>query len=120
MAPLSDPERLLAYKDALSNWAFSGYVEFDLTEQSHDWIRSELSNLPLRDLAELMHQHVESGGVIDEVRETRPEWSGEHEYHYDLRLSVQGKQVYLETRLSFAPPFVPDNPWILVVSIHAP
>jgi hypothetical protein len=120
MAPLSDPERLLAYRNALSNWSFSGYVEFDLTEQSHAWIRSELRNIPLRDVAELMHRHAESGGVIDEVRETRPEWSGEHEYHYDLRLSVQGKQVYVETRLDFVRPFVPDEPSILVVNIHAP
>ena len=104
----------------MSNWSFSGYVEFDLTEQSHAWIRSELRNIPLRDVAELMHRHAESGGVIDEVRETRPEWSGEHEYHYDLRLLVQGKQVYVETRLDFVRPFVPDEPSILVVNIHAP
>jgi len=120
MAPLSDPDRLLADRDALSNWAFSGYVSFDLTEQSHAWIRSELRNIPLRDVAELMHRYAESGGVIDEVRETRPEWSGEHEYHYDLRLSIQGKLVYVETRLEFNRPFVPDEPSNLVVSIHAP
>ncbi len=120
MAPLTDPERLLAFKNALSNWAFSGYVEFDLTEQSHEWIRCELRNIPLREIAELMNQHAESGGVIDEVRETRPEWSGDYEYHYDLRLSVQGKLVYVETRLHFVPPFVPDDPSILVVNVHAP
>ncbi len=67
-----------------------------------------------------MNQHAESGGVIDEVRETRPEWSGDYEYHYDLRLSVQGKLVYVETRLHFVPPFVPDDPSILVVNVHAP
>jgi hypothetical protein len=120
MAPLTDPERLLAFKNALSNWAFGGYIEFDLSEQSHTWIRCELRNTPLRDLALLMHQHVDAGGVIDEVRETRPEWSGEHEYHYDLRLTALGKQVYVETRLNFDPPFVPDDPWILVVNVHAP
>lgn len=97
MAPLTDSERLLAYKDALSNWAFRGYVEFDLSEQSHAWIRHELRDIPLRDLARLMHQHVETGGVIHEVRETRPEWSGNYEYHNDLRLSVHGTGVYIET-----------------------
>ncbi len=120
MAPLTDPERLQAYKNALSNYPFRGYVEFDLSRQSHDWLRHNLRDIPLRELARLMQLHVESGGAIDEVRETRPEWSGEHEYHYDLRLSVHGTRVYIETRLNFDPPFVPDDPSILVVSVHAP
>jgi hypothetical protein len=120
MARLTDPERLQAYKNALSHFAIRGYVEFDLNKQSHDWIQKNLRNIPLRELAHLMQQHVESGGVIDEVRETRPEWSGEHEYHYDLRLSVYGTRVYIETRLDFVPPFVPDDPSIMVVNVHAP
>jgi hypothetical protein len=119
MAPLADPERLLAYRDALSNWAFADYIKFKLSEQSRRWIRRELG-IRFRELGQLMHEHVASGGQIDEVRETRPEWSGKFEYHYDLRLAIGGTPVYIETRLNFQPPFRPDAAWILVVNVHAP
>ncbi len=119
MPPLTDPERLRAYKNALSNWEFKGYIQFDLTEQSRRWIRREIG-IRLKDLGQLMHEHVDAGGDIDEVREKRPEWSGEHQYHYDLRFSVGDVPVYIETRLNFRPPFQPDQPWILVANVHAP
>ena len=119
MAPLIDPERLLAYKDALRNCAVANYVKFQLTEQSRRWVR-QVVGIALKDLGRLMYEHVESGGEIDEVREARPEWSDEYEYHYDLRVPVEGMQVYVETRLNYRPPFRPDQPWILVVNVHAP
>jgi hypothetical protein len=120
MAPLTDPERLLAYKDALSNWAFAGYVEPELTEQAYLWIRRELGSFEIKELYRLMTEYVAAGGEIDEVRETRPEWSGVYEYHYDLRFSVHGQPIYVETRLNYRSPFIPDEPTILVVNVHAP
>ena len=67
-----------------------------------------------------MHEHVLNDGEIDEVPEKRPEWAGEFEFHYDFRFSIQEKPIYVETRLKFRPPFVPDVAWILVVNIHGP
>ena len=120
MALLTDFERLQAYKDALSNWAFEGYIRPALTEQSYRWIREGLDSIKLKELFRLMHEYVAAGGHIDEVRETRPEWSSDYEYHYDLRFTIQSRSVYIETRLNFRPPFKPDEPTILLVSIHAP
>jgi hypothetical protein len=120
MAPLTDPERLQAYKNALGNWRFEGYVGFNLRQQAHDWIRRELRNISLRELAQLMHEYVELGGTIEEVRETREEWADKHEYHYDLRFLIRSKPVYFETRLICRMPYVPDEPWIEVVNVHAP
>jgi hypothetical protein len=120
MAALTDPERLQAYKNALSNWRFEGYVRFDLNQQAHDWIRRELRNVPLKELAQLMHEYVESGGTIDEIRETREEWSDKYEYHYDLRFLIRSQPVYIETRLICRLPYVPDEPRIEVVNVHAP
>lgn len=119
MAPLTDPERRQAYEDALGNWAFAGYVEFKLTEQCRSWIRQALG-ISVNDLSRLMHEYVDAGGEIDEVRETRPEWSSAHEFHYDLRLTIEGVSVYVETRLHDCQPFSPDRPWIQVVNVHAP
>lgn len=67
-----------------------------------------------------MQEYVSSGGQVDEVRETRPEWSGRYEFHFDLRFTIQTKPVYVETRLHYRLPLVPDEAWILVVNIHAP
>ena len=119
MAPLSDPDRLAAYRDALANWNCTGFVCFELNETAHKWLRSQLDGVTTKEFARLMHEHIESGGEIDEVRESREGWSDEFEFHHDLRFSVQGKQVYVETRLYFSPPFAPDRATISVVNIHA-
>ncbi len=120
MAPLTDPDRLAAYKDALSNWSFDGYIQFDLTERAHRWIRRELNDITLKEIGRLMYKYVEAGGEIDEVRERRPEWSGEYEFHYDLRFTIQDRPAYIESRLYYQPPFVPDDSFILTVNVHEP
>ena len=66
-----------------------------------------------------MYEHVAAGGEIDEVPETRPEWSDLYEFHHDLRLTIHDKAVYIETRLNYRLPVAPDESWILVVNVHA-
>lgn len=119
MAPLNDEEHLKAYKDALSNWSYDGYIQFELTETAYRWMKRELDGISTRDIGRLMHEYVVAGGEIDEVRETRPEWS-DYAFHYDLRFSIQNKPIYIETRLTCQIPWIPDEPIIVVVSIHAP
>jgi hypothetical protein len=113
---------MLAIKNTLlANWKYSDYIQFELTEQSHRWIRTELDNVSLGEIKQLMYEYIfEDGGEIDEQVETREQWSDRYEYHHDLRFGIQDKNVYIETRLNDWNPFVPDNPWILVVNIHAP
>lgn len=120
MAPLTDPERFKAYKDAAANWRFEGFVSFQLSETAYRWLRTELDDISTKELARLICEYVHSGGEVDEVRETREIWRDEYEFHHDLRLTIQGKRVYIETRLLFSPPFKPDESSILVVNIHAP
>jgi hypothetical protein len=36
-----------------------------------------------KSIAKLLHEHVEGGGEIDQVRERRPEYASRHEYHPD-------------------------------------
>jgi len=115
---LTDAHRLAAYLDALGNWKITGYVQFELTEEAHRWIRRELNSISLKELARLMYEHVRLGGEIDEIAETHPEWSGQYEFHHDLRLTVQNKVVYVETRLHYRLPIVPDESSILVVNVH--
>ncbi len=64
-----------------------------------------------------MYEYVAAGGEIDEVRETRADWK-EHEFHHDLRFTIQDIPVYIETRLIYRLPVVPDESLIEVVNIH--
>ena len=101
MPPLIDPDRLAAYRDALGNWSTTGYVQFDLTEHAQRWVERELGYLKHREISRLMFEYVPAGGQIDEVRETRPEWS-DCEFHHDLRFTINDKPVYVERRLHSA------------------
>ena len=118
MAPLTDKDRLIAYKNALSNWKYD-FIQFELTGLAYSWVKRELNNITLKEIGLLMYEYVEAGGEIDEVREKRPEWS-DFEFHYDLRFTIQDKRVYIETRLNYTLPFKVDQSTILVVNIHAP
>ena len=120
MSRLTDPTRLAADKDALSNWNFDGDIQFELTEQAYRWIRQDIGNMTLKEIGRCLFEYVESGGEIDEVRERRPEWSDQYEFHHDLRFLIHDRPVYLETRLHHRLPFSPDESWILVVNVHAP
>lgn len=120
MPPLTEADRLAAYKDALKNWNFKGYIQFELTEQSLQWIRKELPGVLLKEIGRLMFEEINGGGVIDEIPETREGWAELFEFHHDLRLTIQNKPVYIETRLNYHLPVLPDESWILVVNINAP
>ncbi|HOW18591.1 MAG TPA: hypothetical protein PLC79_06105 [Phycisphaerae bacterium] len=113
MALLTDPERLRHYRQALRSWECTGYVVW--SSQAAEWVRANLEGLTTKGVARLMWEYVEAGGEIDEVRETRPEWS-EHEYHYDLRFEIDDRRVYIETRLLMEAD--PEDSTIHVVNAH--
>jgi hypothetical protein len=115
MTLLVDPVRLTAYRNALANWRFERYVQWK--EVARDWVRHRLEAVTPAEIARRMHEYVEAGGAIDEVAETRPEWT-EARFHYDIRLDFQGQRLYVETLLFFDNPDDADDPWIKVVSIH--
>jgi hypothetical protein len=110
VARLTDPDRLAAYLDALANWAVVDYIQFDLNEEALRWIERELgASIRQKEIGELMHKHMAAGGEIDEVRETRPQWD-DYEFHHDLRFTILGKRVYIETRL-LSSPTIPGFWW---------
>ncbi len=61
-----------------------------------------------------MFRFFAAGGEIDQVRETRPQWS-EHQFHYDFRMDIGSRLLYIETILFEDDP---NDPTIHVVSIH--
>jgi hypothetical protein len=64
------------------------------------WLANELPDYTLREICRILHEHVEGGGKIHEVVETRPEYL-HWRFHYDLRIRISGRHVYFETTLVF-------------------
>ena len=118
MSRLADPDTFLHYSTALSLYRFDGYVVFSPVAAT--WLRKELQAWTQQRFAQGLDKFVRDGGEIDQVVETRPEWSGKHAYHYDMRLFVKGRsrRLYVETRLVPDFPNKRDNPYILVANIH--
>ncbi len=114
MARLTDPESLTCYRNALANWRYRGYVVF--SSLAAEWIRKNVGE-PLVNFAQRMHDFVESGGEVDQVIETRPEWSF-RTHHYDLRPVVAGQVLYIETVLDYDDAGDEDDPMITVVNVH--
>jgi hypothetical protein len=54
-----------------------------------------------KQIAELLYLHVLEHGCscVDEQPETREQWRDTHEFHHDLRVRIEGRLVYFETRL---------------------
>jgi len=112
MPTLTDPTILAQIRGVLANWNVTGYVEWRALPLH--WLARHLHPFRPHEIAKAMWEYVRTGGSIDQVRETRPEWN-DHDYHYDFRLAIGGRLLYLETRLNDDDP----NDLILeVVNIH--
>lgn len=115
MATLKDPQILQCFKNALANWRYDGFTT--LTDVAADWLDNEFPGATPRDLAHLMHGYLSTGGVIDQQKETRREWTT-HDYHYDFRIPYAGRTLYIESRLICEKLDDSDDPIIHVVNIH--
>src|SRR5271163_4048100 len=112
MPPLTDPNILAQFLAVLANWNYTDYVTAKpLVLQ---WIANNLGGLTLKDVAKAMNDFCRTGGVIDQVPERRLEYAS-WPYHYDFRLQLAGKKIYIETILQDDDP---TDPTIRIVSIH--
>jgi hypothetical protein len=112
MGKVTDPAALALYKETLSYWRYRGYIVWK--QVAREWLDLELPTYTAELFNELMHEYVASGGEVHQVVERRPEYVA-YRFHYDLRLPMSGRRVYIETVL------IEDDqpdPTIRVVSIH--
>jgi hypothetical protein len=96
----------------LNEWNCTGYITWKGI--ARQWVEENLEGFTTRAVGEEMFRHFQGGGEIDQVRETRPEWSGQR-FHYDFRVPMGDRLIYIETILVEDDP---DDPTIHVVSIH--
>jgi hypothetical protein len=112
MARLTDPQVLAKFEHALKQWQFTGYITWKPI--ARQWLEQNLEGCTARSVAEEMFRFFAAGGEIDQIAETRPQWS-EHRFHYDFRMDIGGRLLYIETILVEDDP---NDPTIHVVSIH--
>jgi hypothetical protein len=112
MPPLTYPVILACFKAVLCNWYVTDYVT--AKDGALQWAGINLDKFSLKSLAQLMYEHVQAGGTIEQVRETRPEWD-DWPFHYDFRLPWFGRPLYIETVLVDDDP---KDPYIRIVRIQ--
>jgi hypothetical protein len=114
MAKPRDQEALECYtKVLLTLGHVAGYVQWRKLPLA--WIKRELRGVTSQAVVEEMRKYVQCGGKIEQVEETRPEYVA-WRFHYDLRLPVTGRHVYVETVLEQAASIEDCTIW--VVNIH--
>jgi hypothetical protein len=115
MARLTHTERLRHCRTVLGFWEYHCYIH--AKRSVAEWIRKELEGYTFDELKRLMYEHENGGGEVDEVRETRPEWRDEAEFHHDMRLGLPGgRRIYIETVLVMA--LDPEDSEIVIVNMH--
>lgn len=98
MARLTDPEILARYKQALADWQLTGAIE--LEGLAPERLRTTLEGVTVKYFKECLYRFAcEADGEIDQVKEERERWCKHWEWHYDLRPTINGIKLYVETRL---------------------
>ncbi len=98
MARLTDPELLARYLQALNDWNVEGAIE--LEGRAWEGLRTTLEGVTVRFFKECLWRFVvDEGGEIDQVKEKREPWRDLWEWHFDLRPTIEGLKIYVETRL---------------------
>jgi hypothetical protein len=98
MARLTDPDILARYQQALADWNFEGAIE--LTDRAHEGLLTTLEGVTVKYFKQALYCFVcEENGEIDEVKEEGEQWREHWEWHYDLRPTINGVKLYVETRL---------------------
>ena len=112
MARLEDERILELFKTALAEWNCEGFVVWK--RRPSEWLDGNMEGHTTRSVSRLIWDHVRSGREIDQVRERRLECANFREFHYDFRLAIDGRKIYIETVLDETR----TGPTITIVSMH--
>jgi len=112
MAILRDKHLLHLFGIALAEWNCDGFIAW--RQRPAEWLDANIGGHTTKSVAKLMNDHFRSGGKIDQVRERRKEFASHHEFHFDFRISVDDRRIYIETVLDETR----TGPTITVVSMH--
>jgi hypothetical protein len=80
-----------------------------------EWIRKNLNGYSQEAINCLIEEHMAIGRAIDQVPESREDYRDRFQYHYDFRIAISGRLIYVETVLIETR----MGPIVTVVNIHA-
>ena len=112
MARLTNREVLEKFRFSLTDWNIPGCIIW--YHDAKRFINEELDGWTVKGIGRLMYEHFLARGEIDEQPENRDEYRGLGP-HYDFRLLVGVRKVFIETRLG-VDHF--DDPVVHVVNMH--
>jgi hypothetical protein len=95
MPPLRGDALIAKFLEALREWKHDGYVDFN--PRSVAWLRKNLPNCNQKTIARAMYLYVAKGGEINAAKENYEGYRDDHPHHYDYRVSIAGRPVYIET-----------------------
>ena len=95
MPPLRDPDTLSKFLEALKEWNCDGYIQWK--RRPAEWLRKNLQSCSQKAIGQAMYDHVVNGGEIDQVKENYEGYRDTHPYHYDFRIPIDGRLIYVET-----------------------
>jgi hypothetical protein len=114
MGLVHDEDELEAYKYVLLNLGHvTGYMEWKRLPR--EWMDRNLPGYTQRQVNALMAEYVRGGGEVSQTIERRPEYT-QWRFHYDLRMPITGRRVYIETVFVREPD--PEDCVIYVVNMH--
>jgi len=116
MARLTDPDILARYKQAPAEWQVDEAVV--LKGRASDGLKTTLEGITEGCFKESLFRYVcQENGEIDQVKEQREPWREHWEFHYDLRPTINGVKLHVETRLHPESFSSREEPIIFVVQI---
>jgi len=95
MPPLRDTGILAKFLEALKEWNCDGYIQWK--RRPAEWLRKNLEGWSQKAIGRAMYAHLVSGGEIDQVKEKYEGYRDIHPYHYDFRIPIVGRLIYIET-----------------------
>lgn len=113
MPPLRDANTIDKFRAAFQDHN-SGGVSWNPVP-ALEWLRRNFSGITQQAVNCLILDHINSGGEIDQVVETREDYL-HCGYHYDFLLRIRNRCVYVETILQESR----MGPVVTVVNIHNP
>ncbi len=112
MVRLEDARLIELFEEALSEWNCDGFIVWKKVPE--EWLEKEIEGYNTKSIGKLMYEYFQDGGKIDQVKETRHEYTGLYEFHFDFRFPIDGRKIYIETVLDETR----TGPTITVVSMH--
>ena len=61
-----------------------------------EWLRCNLEGETQKSIGKLMYEHRDE---VDQTPETREDYRSLYSYHYDFRIPINGRLIYIETVL---------------------